>query len=85
MRKRLAGSYFAAFSANRITIGFQNPQKILKICSHPVTFSQRFFKPDRLLGRKNNFAAVVLFLVENLIGSGRLSKGHTVADNDVGV
>ncbi|WP_143002965.1 hypothetical protein [Nitrosospira sp. Nsp1] len=26
LQKRLAGSYFAAFSANRITIDFQNPQ-----------------------------------------------------------
>jgi hypothetical protein len=45
LQKRLAGSYFAAFSTNRITIGF----KILKICSHPVAFALRFFKSDRLL------------------------------------
>jgi hypothetical protein len=25
--------------------------KIFKICPHPVTFSLRFFKSDRLLGR----------------------------------
>ena len=38
-----------------------------------------------LLGRENNLAAVVLFLVEYLISSGRFRKGHTVADNDIGV
>jgi len=42
LQKRLAGSYFAAFSANRMTIGL----KILKVCPHPVTFSLRFFKSD---------------------------------------
>ena len=40
---------------------------------------------NRVLGCKNNFAAVVLFLVENLIGSGGLSKGHTVTDDDIRV
>ncbi|SHL16338.1 hypothetical protein SAMN05216428_101294 [Nitrosospira sp. Nsp11] len=43
------------------------------------------FKSDRVLGCKNNFAAVVLFLVENLIGSGGLSKGHTVTDDGIRV
>jgi hypothetical protein len=28
LQKRLAGSYFAAFSTNRITIGRQNPQNL---------------------------------------------------------
>jgi hypothetical protein len=28
LQKRLAGSYFAAFSAHRITIGLQNPQNL---------------------------------------------------------
>jgi hypothetical protein len=28
LQKGLAGSYFAAFSTNRITIGLQNPQNL---------------------------------------------------------
>jgi hypothetical protein len=28
LQKRLAGSYFAAFSTNRITVGLQNPQHL---------------------------------------------------------
>jgi hypothetical protein len=40
------------FLTNRITIGLQ----IRKICLHPVTFSLRFFKSDRLLDR--NFQIV---------------------------
>jgi hypothetical protein len=44
--KALAGSYFAAFSTNRIIIGLQNPQNM----NQPVTFSRRFLK-SRLLAK----------------------------------
>jgi hypothetical protein len=47
-QKRLGGSYFAAFSTNRIIISLQNRHNL----PSPVTFSLRFFKSHRLPARQ---------------------------------